>query len=101
MTDQPQPTRLTWDVYVAPPEPTVTNDLPPGAQQRLWNPTSATLISGEQDAVLVNALLTAGQAGDLANWVAAPGKHLTTVYITHGHGEFRCSWRVHDACTLH
>src|SRR5258708_11364308 len=87
MTDQPQPTRLTWDVYVAPPEPTVTNDLPPGAQQRLWKPTSATLISGEQDAVLVDALLTAGQAGDLVNWVAAHGKHLTTVYITHGHGD--------------
>ena len=85
MTDQP--TRLTWDVYVAPPEPTFTNDLPPGAQQRLWNPTSATLIAGEQDAVLVDALLTVGQAGDLANWVAAHGKHLTAVYITHGHGD--------------
>jgi len=85
MTDQPA--WLTWDVYVAPPEPTVTNDLPPGAQQRLWNPTSATLIAGEQDAVLVDALLTVGQAGDLANWVAAHGKRLTTVYITHGHGD--------------
>lgn len=85
MTDQPQPPGLTWDVYVTPPEPIVTNDLPPGAQQPLWNPTSATLISGEQDAVLVDALLTVGQADDLANWVAAHGKHLTAVYITHGH----------------
>jgi glyoxylase-like metal-dependent hydrolase (beta-lactamase superfamily II) len=85
MTDQP--TRLTWDVYVAPPEPTVTHDLPPGVQQRPWNPTSATLISGEHDAVLVDALLTVGQARDLADWVAAHGKHLTAVYITHGHGD--------------
>jgi glyoxylase-like metal-dependent hydrolase (beta-lactamase superfamily II) len=82
-----QPTRLSWDVYVAPPEPTVTNDLPPGVQQRPWNPTSATLISGEHDAVLADALLTVGQARDLADWVAAYGKHLTAVYITHGHGD--------------
>ena len=82
-----QPTRLTWDVYVAPLEPTITNDLPPGVQQRLWNPTSATLIAGEQDAVLVDALLTVGQAGDLADWVAAHDKHLAAVYLTHGHGD--------------
>jgi glyoxylase-like metal-dependent hydrolase (beta-lactamase superfamily II) len=80
-------TRLTWDVYVAPPEPTVTHDLPPGVQQRPWNPTSATLISGEHDAILVDALFTVGQARDLADWVAAHGKHLTAVYITHGHGD--------------
>lgn len=85
MTDQP--TRLTWDVYVAPPEPTVTNDLPPGAQQRLWSPIAATLISGEHDAVLVDALLTVGQAGNLADWVAAHGKHLAAVYLTHGHSD--------------
>jgi glyoxylase-like metal-dependent hydrolase (beta-lactamase superfamily II) len=85
MTDQT--TKLTWDVYVAPPEPTVTTDLPPGLQQRPWNPTSATLISGEHDAVLVDALLTVGQAGDLSDWVAARDKNLTAVYITHGHGD--------------
>jgi len=81
------PSTLTWDVYVAPSEPTVTDDLPPSATQRLWSPTSATLISGEQDAVLVDALLTVGQARDLADWVAAHGKNLTAVYITHGHGD--------------
>jgi glyoxylase-like metal-dependent hydrolase (beta-lactamase superfamily II) len=82
-----QTARLTWDVYVAPTEPTVSDDLPPGVQQRMWSPTSATLIFGEQDAVLVDALLTVGQAHALADWVAATGKNLTTVYITHGHGD--------------
>jgi glyoxylase-like metal-dependent hydrolase (beta-lactamase superfamily II) len=67
--------------------PTVSDDLPPGAQQRLWSPISATLIAGQQDAVLVDALMTAGQARDLADWVAAHGKQLTAVYITHGHGD--------------
>jgi hypothetical protein len=47
----------------------------------------ATLISGERDAVLVDALLTVGQADDLAEWIAAHGKSLSCVYITHGHGD--------------
>src|SRR3981081_4564925 len=85
MTHQPAP--LTFDVYVAPSVPTVSNDVPPGAKHRLWSPISATLIAGQQDAVLVDTLLTVSQARDLADWVAAHGKHLTTVYVTHGHGD--------------
>ena len=78
---------LSWDVHVAPPEPMPGGDLAPGEKQRSWSPISATLISGERDAVLVDALLTADQARDLADWVAAHGKNLTSVYITHGHGD--------------
>jgi len=62
-------------------------DLAPGEKERSWSPISATLISGERDAVLVDALLTVGQANDLAEWVAAHRKNLTAVYITHGHGD--------------
>ncbi len=80
-------TPLTWDVFVAPPLPTVTDDLPPGAQQSMWSPISATLITGEQDAVLVDALMTTDQAHVLGEWVAASGKNLTTIYATHGHGD--------------
>jgi glyoxylase-like metal-dependent hydrolase (beta-lactamase superfamily II) len=78
---------LKYDVFVTSPEPTVTNLLPHGREQRLFPPIAATLISGEQEAVLVDALLTVGQAGALADWVAAQGKHLMAVYITHGHGD--------------
>jgi glyoxylase-like metal-dependent hydrolase (beta-lactamase superfamily II) len=85
MTDQLAP--LTFDVYVAPSLPTVSDDLPPGAKERLWSPISATLISGQHDAVLVDALMTVDQARDLADWVAAHDKRLTRVYITHGHGD--------------
>jgi glyoxylase-like metal-dependent hydrolase (beta-lactamase superfamily II) len=84
MTSPPAP--LTWDVYVTALEPTASDDPPPGAREWLWSPTSATLISGGQDAVLVDALLV-HQARDLADWVAAHGKNLTAVYITHGHGD--------------
>ena len=45
------------------------------------------MVSGERDAVLIDALLTAGQAHDLVEWIAGHGKNLTTVYITHGHGD--------------
>jgi glyoxylase-like metal-dependent hydrolase (beta-lactamase superfamily II) len=82
-----RPAQLTFDVYVAPSIPTLSHDLPPGAKQRWWSPISATLIAGPRDAVLVDALLTVSQASDLADWVAAHGKHLTAVYITHGHGD--------------
>jgi glyoxylase-like metal-dependent hydrolase (beta-lactamase superfamily II) len=84
MTTQPAP--LTWDVYVTALEPTASDDPPPGARELLWQPTSATLISGQQDAVLVDPLLV-HQAWDLADWVAASGKNLTAVYVTHGHGD--------------
>ena len=60
---------LSWDVHVAPPEPLPSDDLAPGQEERYWSPISATLISGERDAVLVDALLTAGQATDLTEWV--------------------------------
>jgi glyoxylase-like metal-dependent hydrolase (beta-lactamase superfamily II) len=85
MTDNS--TSLSWDVFVAPPEPTPGGDLAPGETERSWSPISATLISGERDAVLVDALLTVGQADDLAEWIAAHGKSLSCVYITHGHGD--------------
>ena len=39
---------LTWDVFVAPELPVVSDDLPPDLTQRTWAPVSATLISGEQ-----------------------------------------------------
>jgi glyoxylase-like metal-dependent hydrolase (beta-lactamase superfamily II) len=78
---------LSWDVHVAPSEPLRDGDMAPGEKGRSWSPISATLISGERDAVLVDALLTVAQANDLAEWVAAHGKNLTAVYITHGHGD--------------
>jgi len=80
-------TSLNWGVMVAPGRPLVTDDLPPGAKQRIFSPVSATLIFGERDAVLVDALLTIDQAVSLVNWIANTGKNLTTIYATHGHGD--------------
>jgi glyoxylase-like metal-dependent hydrolase (beta-lactamase superfamily II) len=78
--------QLSWDVFVA-PELALVDDLPPGLSTRTWGPTSATLITGREDAVLVDALLTTAQATALAGWIQASGRNLTTVYVTHGHGD--------------
>jgi glyoxylase-like metal-dependent hydrolase (beta-lactamase superfamily II) len=79
-------TRMKWDVFVTKRD-SLTRDLPPGKEQWAWVPTSATLIYGNRDAVLVDAMLTVEQARALVEWVAASGKNLTTIYITHGHGD--------------
>ena len=78
---------LNWDVFVTPGIPVVISDLPPGTKQRLWSPTSSTLIYGKRDAVLVDAFITIEQTNALLDWVAASGKNLTTIYATHGHGD--------------
>jgi glyoxylase-like metal-dependent hydrolase (beta-lactamase superfamily II) len=83
----PASASLSWDVHVAPLEPTPGGDPGPGERQAFWSPIAATLISGEHDAVLVDALLTLGQADELAEWIAAHRRNLTAVYITHGHGD--------------
>ncbi|MEU0436155.1 MBL fold metallo-hydrolase [Streptomyces sp. NPDC006290] len=61
---------------------------PPGwtaPQQATWPATTATLITGSTDALLVDALIATAEGERLATWVQASGKNLSTVYITHGH----------------
>ena len=78
---------LGWDVFVTPGIPIVTIDLPPGITQAYFQAMASTLIYGARDAVLVDAFMTVKQATALADWIAAKGKNLTTIYITHGHGD--------------
>jgi glyoxylase-like metal-dependent hydrolase (beta-lactamase superfamily II) len=78
---------LKWEVFVTPGIPTAGSDLPPGTKQLMWSPISSTLISGKRDAVLVDTFITVEQADRLVDWVAASGKNLTTIYVTHGHGD--------------
>ena len=79
-------TSLKWDVLVTKRQG-LNRDLPPGKEHWMWVPTSATLIYGERDAVLVDAFLTVEQAHAAVEWIAASGKNLTTIYVTHGHGD--------------
>src|SRR3989454_10919667 len=81
----PSPLRL--DVFVVPYRPIVGLVAPMGAGVATWPATSVSLISGERDAVLIDAVLTFEDAGRVVDWIRATGKNLTTVYITHGHGD--------------
>jgi glyoxylase-like metal-dependent hydrolase (beta-lactamase superfamily II) len=80
-------TTLDYTVHVAPSKPAVSDDLPPGEARRMWSPTASTLIHGERDAVLVDPLMTMEESRALAEWVAATGKNLTTIFVTHAHGD--------------
>jgi glyoxylase-like metal-dependent hydrolase (beta-lactamase superfamily II) len=53
----------------------------------MFQAIASTLIYGKRDAVLVDTFMTVMQANALVDWVAASGKTLTTIYITHGHGD--------------
>jgi glyoxylase-like metal-dependent hydrolase (beta-lactamase superfamily II) len=86
MATTPVSTSLKWDVLVTKRQG-LNRDLPPGKEKWMWVPTSATLIYGERDAVLVDAFLTVEQAHAAVEWIAASGKNLTTIYLTHGHGD--------------
>jgi glyoxylase-like metal-dependent hydrolase (beta-lactamase superfamily II) len=78
---------LHLDVFVVPYKPIVGLIAPMGEGEATWPATSVSLISGERDAVLIDALFTPDDAGRVVEWIRASGKNLTTVYITHGHGD--------------
>ena len=58
-----------------------------GSQQATFPTSSASLISGEKEAVLIDALITTAEAQRLVEWIRAREKTLTAVYITHGHAD--------------
>jgi len=78
--------QLEYRVFTA-TRPGLTPDIPAGYESLAWVANSATLIYGTRDAVLVDTFLTLDQSVQLADEVAASGKNLTYVYITHGHGD--------------
>ena len=67
--------------------PIATLDRPPGVRETFFQATASSLVYGTHDAVLVDAFMTVKQANALADWVASKNKNLTTIYITHGHGD--------------
>lgn len=60
---------------------------PDGARAATWSPSAATLLTGRNDAVLIDALLTEAEAVDLVDWIAGKGKRLTHVIITGSHAD--------------
>jgi glyoxylase-like metal-dependent hydrolase (beta-lactamase superfamily II) len=62
-----------------------TQGTPPGKDDLKWVANTTTLIYGEREALLVDTFLSDQQTAELADWIAASGRHLSTIYITHGH----------------
>jgi len=78
---------LRADVYVA---PQISFKKPDGKPGGFWSPISCTLIHGDNEAILVDTPITDAQTKDLADWmekILNGRKRLTTIYITHGHGD--------------
>jgi glyoxylase-like metal-dependent hydrolase (beta-lactamase superfamily II) len=78
---------LKYEVFVTPPIPVAQAERPEGIKETFFQAMAATLIYGKRDAVLVDTFMTVKQANELADWVASKNKNLTTIYITHGHGD--------------
>ncbi|KAI1780351.1 Metallo-hydrolase/oxidoreductase [Hypoxylon cercidicola] len=79
--------QLRADLYNAPAIP--ANATLPDGSIGFWQPTVVTLVSGDSEAVLIDTLFTAEQGVALSDWIeeTIPNKRLTTIYITHGHGD--------------
>jgi glyoxylase-like metal-dependent hydrolase (beta-lactamase superfamily II) len=79
-------TKLEYQVFTA-TRPGINPDLPAGYESLAWVANSATLIYGKRDAVLIDTFFTLEHSAKLADQIAASGKSLTYIYVTHAHGD--------------
>jgi glyoxylase-like metal-dependent hydrolase (beta-lactamase superfamily II) len=80
-------TGLSYQLLVSDPIPVNTTVRVPNGDRRMFSPLTSTLITGGHDAVLVDPPMTIDQATRVGDWIAATGKSLTHIYLTHGHGD--------------
>ena len=78
---------LGVNVFTAPGKAMVGERPKPFGEALGFDPMASTLIFGEHDAVLVDALTTVAEAEALADWVALHHRNLRIIYITHGHAD--------------
>jgi glyoxylase-like metal-dependent hydrolase (beta-lactamase superfamily II) len=76
---------LSVNVFTAPGKTMVGEQPKPFGEALGFDPITSTLIFGEYDAVLVDAMGTVAEAEALADWVALHNRNLETIYITHAH----------------
>ena len=85
MTDSVRSSRLGVNVFTAPGKAMVGERPKPFGEALGFDPITSTLIFGENDAVLVDAMGTVAEAEALAAWIALHNRNLETIYITHAH----------------
>ena len=76
---------LGVNVFTAPGKTMVGERPKPLGEPFGFDPITSTLIFGEYDAVLVDAMGTVAEAQALADWIALHNRNLETIYITHAH----------------
>jgi len=86
MTGTNNGSSLKWKT-LAKKRQSATKGLPPGTEALQWVANTVTLIYGDRDAVLVDTFLSADHTRELADWIAASGKNLIAIYVTHAHGD--------------
>jgi glyoxylase-like metal-dependent hydrolase (beta-lactamase superfamily II) len=76
---------LGFNVFTAPGKTMVGERPRPFGEPHGFDPITSTLIFGEYDAVLVDAMMTVAESEALADWIALHNRNLETIYITHAH----------------
>jgi glyoxylase-like metal-dependent hydrolase (beta-lactamase superfamily II) len=79
--------KLEWKLLTKKRGSSTSQGIPPGKENLLWVASTATLMYGERDAVLVDTFLTDEHSKELLDWVVESGKNLTAIYVTHAHGD--------------
>lgn len=80
---------LDFDVFMVDPKPIPS--AVPGFEETVgpatWPPSTSTLISDDDGALLVDCLITEQEGRELAAWVKSRGREPEYVYITHPHAD--------------
>src|SRR5580700_6070466 len=79
-SNTPESNTLGVNVFTAPGKPMVGERPKPFGEALGFDPITSTLIFGEYDAVLVDAMTTVAEAEALADWVALHNRNLETIY---------------------
>ncbi|MBB3213565.1 glyoxylase-like metal-dependent hydrolase (beta-lactamase superfamily II) [Herbaspirillum sp. Sphag1AN] len=68
-------------------KPALTLDIYNPGRQALF-PVSSVIVAGQHDAILVDAQFGRAQAAQVVEKIRTSGKHLTTIYISHGDPDY-------------
>jgi len=78
---------LGFVAHAAAAQPALTLDVYNPGTSAIF-PVSSVLVSGEKEAILVDAQFGKSQAEQLVEKIRASGKQLTTIYISHGDPDY-------------
>jgi glyoxylase-like metal-dependent hydrolase (beta-lactamase superfamily II) len=79
--------RLQYELHISDPVAFSSTATAPNGERQMFQYIATTLISGQQDAVLVDPPMTIEQTARVISWIESSGKTLKHIFITHGHGD--------------